>query len=136
MSFPQPERTPLNAPYWDGLARGHLLIQQCGHCQHRWLPPREACPQCLSCDVSWQEASGRGKVISWVVYHTAYHEAFEGRVPYDVTLVELEEGARLLTNIVNSDAGKRLSIDAAVTLAIEYEGELPLARFKLAKENE
>lgn len=131
MSFPQPEQTPLNAPYWQSLHEGRLLFQRCSGCQHCWLPAREACPQCLSCEVAWEESSGRGKVMSWVVYHTAYHEAFADRIPYDVTLVELEEGPRLLTNVVNSGSGRSLRIDAPVELWIEREGALALARFRL-----
>lgn len=131
MSFPQPEQTPLNAPYWQGLREGRLLFQRCRGCRHCWLPAREACPQCLSSEVAWEESSGRGKVMSWVVYHTAYHEAFASRIPYDVTLVELEEGPRLLTNVVNSDSGRSLRIDVPVELSIEREGDLALARFRL-----
>lgn len=131
MSFPEPEITPLNKPYWDGLKEGELRFQRCNSCGNRWLPARESCPKCLAVDAEWCPASGRGKILSWVVYHTAYHDAFAGRVPYDVTLVELEEGPRLLTNIVNGERGARLRIDAAVTLKIEQEGDLALARFEL-----
>jgi len=131
MSFPEPEIAPLNKPYWDGLKEGELRFQRCKSCGHCWLPARESCPKCLAADSEWRPSSGRGKILSWVVYHTAYHDAFADRVPYDVTLVELEEGPRLLTNIVNGERGAKLRIDALVNLAIEHEGELALARFKL-----
>lgn len=131
MSFPEPEITPLNQPYWDGLKQGELRYQRCKNCGNCWLPARESCPKCLAANPEWRPASGRGRVLSWVVYHTAYHDAFKNRVPYDVTLVELEEGPRLLTNIVNGECGAALHIDAPVELKIEQEGELALARFKL-----
>lgn len=131
MTFPQPEVNPVNAPYWNGLREGRLLFQHCCACNHDWLPPREACPRCLSDSIEWRQASGRGKVISWVVYHTAYDEAFKDRLPYDVTCVELDEGPRLLTNVPNSEAGRRLALGAPVELAIEHEGDLALARFRL-----
>jgi uncharacterized OB-fold protein len=131
VSFPAPDITPVSAPYWDGLKAGRLLFQRCLHCGHRWLPPREACPQCLTGGPAWEESAGRGTVVSWVVYHVAYNDAFKNRIPYDVTLVELDEGPRLLTNIVDSKAGKRLAIGAAVHLKIEREGDLALARFSL-----
>lgn len=132
MSFPQPEITPLNAPYWTGLQKGQLLFQRCSACQHAWLPAREACPKCLAPTPAWQEAAGDGVVVSWVVYHVAYDDAFRDRLPYDVTCVELSEGPRILTNVVDSHGGTRLRIGSRVRLCIEYEGDLALARFKLA----
>lgn len=131
MSFPQPDITPLSAPFWDGLKAGQLLYQQCQSCGHRWLPAREACPCCLKRDVAWQPAGGRGRIVSWVIYHVAYNDAFKHRIPYDVTLVELDEGPRLLTNIVNGDAGRKLALHAPVCLEISQEGDLAVARFKL-----
>lgn len=133
MTFPAPEITDLNRPYWDGLAAGELRHLHCKTCGHNWLPAREACPNCLAPDPVWQSASGRGRIVSWVVYHKAYHDAFADRVPYDVTLVELDEGPRLLTNVVDSDAGRALSVGARVELKIEREGDLALARFRLAR---
>ena len=130
--FPAPDITPLNRPYWDGLKEGRLRFQRCRVCDHAWLPAREACPQCLSAEAEWQDSAGRGQVVSWVVYHTAYHPAFKARLPYDVTLVELDEGPRLLTNVIDSEAGHRLALGARVALAIEQEGDLALARFKLS----
>ncbi|MCY4608396.1 MAG: OB-fold domain-containing protein [bacterium] len=134
MSFPAPETNDLNRPYWDGLAAGELRHQHCSNCGNNWLPAREACPRCLATDPVWQPASGRGRIVSWVVYHKAYHNAFADRVPYDVSLVELDEGPRLLTNIVDSDAGRALSIGALVELKIEREGDLTLARFRLVSD--
>jgi uncharacterized OB-fold protein len=127
--MPKPDVNDLSRPYWDALREGHLLIQRCD-CGHAWLPARRNCPSCLSPDVRWERASGRGRLGSWVVYHTAYHAAFEGRVPYNVSLVGLHEGPRLLTNIV--DANDALAGDAPVELKVEWEGDVALARFRLA----
>jgi uncharacterized protein len=129
MSIPLPEPTPLTKPYWDALAQGHLVYQRCRRCGHAWLPPREECPDCLHPDWEWTRASGRGHVVSWVVFHHAYHEAFKTRLPYNVSLVELEEGPRLLTNIVNTGAG--IAAGREVRLAIEEEQGFALARFAL-----
>ena len=131
MNVPTPEITDLTRPYWEGLAAGRLLFQQCAACGRNWLPPRRHCPSCLASDPLWQQAAGGGRVVSWVVYHHAYAEHLAARIPYDVTLVELDEGPRLLTNVVDSDAGRRLSIGARVSLAIEEEGGIALARFRL-----
>ena len=128
MEMPKPDVNELSRPYWDALREGHLVIQRC-NCGHAWLPARRNCPSCLSPDVRWERASGKGHLVSWVVYHTAYHAAFENRLPYNVSLVELEEGPRLLTNIV--DANENLAGDAPVELKIEWEGDVALARFRL-----
>lgn len=136
MSFPAPAITDVNRPYWTGLQEGRLRYQRCPHCANAWLPARPNCPNCLSPDPEWQDASGRAKVLSWVVYHTAYAEHLKSRIPYDVTLVELEEGPRLLTNVLDSDAGRRLVPDAAVRLVIEHEEGVAIPRFRLTNAKE
>lgn len=125
--FPVPTVTPLTMPYWNGLQEGELRHQVCGTCGNVWLPAREECPQCLSEDVSWTPSSGRGRLISWVVYRRAAHPAFVDRVPYTVAVVELEEGARLITNIVGDPS--ELRIDQPVQLQIEEENGFWLPRF-------
>jgi len=136
MSFPAPEITDVSRPYWDGLADGSLLYQHCRSCDANWLPPRSACPTCLSPNPEWRASSGAGRVVSWVVYHHAYADHLKEKVPYDVTIVELEEGPRLLTNIVNSNAGSDLGVGSKVTLTIEHEEGVALARFRLLQEGE
>ncbi|MDI6028813.1 OB-fold domain-containing protein [Corticibacterium sp. UT-5YL-CI-8] len=131
MSFPQPADTPVAKPYWEALKRGELVFQRCRHCGESWLPARESCPRCLSPENDWVKSNGRGEVVSWIVYHTAYDEAFGSRVPYDVTLVKLDEGPQLLTNVVDSEAGKRLKLGSRVRLKVESEGDVALARFQL-----
>ena len=130
MSFPLPEPTPLSQPYWDALKHGRLTFQRCRKCGHAWLPPRAECPECLASEPEWATASGKGRVISWVIYHHAYHEAFRDKLPYNVALVELDEGPRLITNIVNPEAG--IKAERPVTLKIEDEHGVALARFALA----
>ena len=84
MSFPLPEPTPLSKPYWDALGTGGSRSSAAGSVSHAWLPARAECPECLAAEWDWQTASGKGRVISWVIYHHAYHEAFKERVPYNV----------------------------------------------------
>ncbi len=119
----------LNQPYWDAIGQGKLMFQACDSCGHCWLPARAACPACLAANWRWQQAKGVGKVVSWVVYHVAHHPAFESRLPYNVALVELQEGPRLLTNILADSA--RLSAHAPVRLVIDTQADIPLAQFEL-----
>ena len=127
---PVPSVTPLTEPYWSGLAQGELRHQRCGSCSNAWLPAREECPRCLSEDVTWVASSGRGRLISWVVYHQASHPAFTDRVPYNVAVVELDEGARLITNVLGPM--EDLEIERPVVLQIEQEAGFSLPRFRLA----
>jgi uncharacterized protein len=130
MDLPKPEPTDLSRPFWGALRDGHLVFQRCAN-GHAFLPARRHCPACLQPDPQWERASGKGRLVSWVVYHTAYHPAFESRLPYNVALVELAEGPRLLTNIV--DPNEALVADAPVELKIEWEGDAALARFRLSE---
>ena len=129
--LPAPTIDDRTRPYWDGLAQGELRVQHCTVCNHDWLPARDACPACLATTFNWRRAKGRGKVISWVVYHVAYHDALKDRLPYNVALVELDEGPRLLTNIVGIKGAEGIVVGTRVELSIEMEGAIALARFRL-----
>lgn len=124
--FPQPDITDTSRPFWDGLQQGRLLMQRCEN-GHRWMPARDFCPQCLSAQHAFVEASGRATLISWVVYRTAFHDAFAHRLPYNVALVELEEGPRMITNVLADSAA--LQAGMPLMLSIGHEGELAVARF-------
>lgn len=119
----------LNKPYWQAIRQGELSFQLCRSCGHGWLPAREACPACLSTVWQWKTATGKGKIVSWVVYHVAHHPAFADRLPYNVALIELEEGPRLLSNVLNEPA--RFQHGAEVRLVIDTNAEIPLAQFEL-----
>lgn len=131
MTFPMPDITTVTRPYWTGLAEGRLPYLKCADCAHSWLPARERCPECLSDRTEWQAASGGGKIVSWVVYHTAYAPHLQDRIPYNVAIVELSEGPRLLTNILDAPDGQGLTMGATVSLVIQEEGGLHLPRFAL-----
>jgi uncharacterized OB-fold protein len=125
-SWPVPDIDDLNRPYWDAIEAGHLMFQRCVR-GHAWLPPRAQCPGCLASDWQWTQASGLATLKSWVVYHVAYHEAFRDRLPYNVSIVELDEGPRLITNVVApADA---LRAELRLRLSVEREDGVALARF-------
>lgn len=116
------------------LDEGRLTFQHCRSCGNAWLPPREECPRCWSPDWDWQAASGAATVISWVVYHTAFDKRFEDRLPYNVTLVELDEGPRMITNLVDRPAGDDL-IGRRAVVAFETDHGRSLPRFRLTGES-
>ena len=128
--MPMPTITPLNRSFWEGLDSGELRYQRCRSCDNAWLPAREECPRCLSDEVAWEVSDGRGRIVSWVVYRQAVHPAFADRVPYNVAVVELDEGPRLITNI--NAAEDQLAIELPVVVSIERESDVSVARFTLA----
>lgn len=129
MNAPAQTATDITQAYREGLASGRLMFQRCNHCANAWMPVRSECPRCLSPEYSWVAASGNAKLVSWVVYHRAFNEAFKTRVPYTVAVVELNEGPRMISNIVGSDPST-LKIEQALKLQFDHEGEVVIPRFK------
>jgi uncharacterized OB-fold protein len=128
--MPDPTDDP-SAAYWGFLEGGQFRFQHCRACANAWLPARSQCPKCWSPDWEWEDASGGGRVVSWVVFHTAFHEAFKERLPYNVAVVELEEGPRLITNLTNLQDAPGDVTDKPVRLVIERDMDRALPRFRL-----
>lgn len=95
-----PVLTAESREFWEGCRRRELVIQRCRQCATFRHYPRPMCPRCNSTETEWVKVSGRGKLYSWTVVHHPVHPAF-AEVPYIVAIVELEEGVRLITNIVD-----------------------------------
>jgi uncharacterized OB-fold protein len=92
----------LATPYREGILRKELLVQRCGVCGRSQLPPLYRCAECGSDQqLNWISASGRGTVVSFTLLHRAPGPEFEKRLPYIYALVELEEGPRIVTNLVH-----------------------------------
>jgi uncharacterized OB-fold protein len=89
--------------FWEGTANEELRVQVCGACGHRQLPGGPCCRECLSQDLTWQKASGRGTVHSFSVVHRALHPAFAAQVPYVLADIQLEEGPVLTSNVTDID---------------------------------
>ena len=117
--------------YWRALAHGAHEFQRCNTCTAAWLPAREECPACWSSQWTWERASGRGRIVSWVIFHTAFHAAFAKRLPYNVAVVELAEGPRLYTNIVNLGDHQGDVTDRSVSLVIEHDHDRAVPRFRI-----
>ena len=108
MQFPDPaQRWPvpeaISTRYIEGMQEHRVVVQHCEACD-TWLPPGEwRCGVCGVAEPTWREASGRGAVHTFSVVHRAFHPVFEALVPYVVAVVELEEGPRLMTNLVGCE---------------------------------
>lgn len=114
---PLPQPTPETQHFWDGLQDGELRLQRCAACAHVYYPPRPFCPDCSSREVEVFNASGKGKLASYVINHRP-HPAWDA--PYSIAIVELEEGPRMATNIVNCpQTPEALAIDMPVEIVFE-----------------
>lgn len=123
---PYPEPDGETQPFWDAIAEGRLRIQRCRSCGRYVFYPRSVCPHCMAADLEWTDVSGRGAVHAYTVVHRAA-PGFAEDAPYVVALVELEEGPRMLTRLLDvtpSDA----AIGMRVEVAIEGEPRLPYFR--------
>jgi uncharacterized protein len=92
------------------------------------LPARDFCPNCLSDQFKYVNAAGRAKLLSWVVYNSAMNDAFKEQVPYNVALVQLEEGPKMMTNILAPN--DELKADMDLQLEIVNQDNFKLAKFK------
>jgi uncharacterized OB-fold protein len=127
-----PRPTPETQPFWDGCARGELLVQRCRACERWYFPPRPFCPRCWSDDVEWRAVSGRGTLHSYVINHRPA-PGFEADTPYAIAVVQLEEGPRLLSNVLGiENTPERLVLDMPLEVTFEPRGDLHLPQFQPA----
>ena len=123
---PLPQPDALTAPFWEACRRKVLEVSACADCGHRFLPPGPCCPHCWSSRLAPQEVSGRGRVFSFAVYRRTYHPGMPA--PYVVALVELDEGPRLISNIVGCEL-EEVAVDMPVQVRFEAAGDFMLPRF-------
>ena len=127
---PLPRATEDSAPYWDAAQRGELRMQRCSDCGHTRFPPSLLCARCLSARHEWGRLSGRGTVFSWIIVHQSQHPAFNADTPYNVTIVELEEGPRLHTTLVDC-ANDQIRIGMPVEVVFDrVADDVTLPRFR------
>ncbi|MCU1455326.1 MAG: putative nucleic-acid-binding protein containing a Zn-ribbon [Acidimicrobiales bacterium] len=96
----EPPVAPASAPFWDASREQRLVLQWCRDCERPIHYPREACPRCLGTELEFRPASGRGVVYAASVMPKPGNASMAGREPYVVALVDLEEGVRMLSNVV------------------------------------
>jgi uncharacterized OB-fold protein len=118
--------------FWRGCKAHELRFQKCKACGHVRWPASLICPSCHSKDADRVVASGKGTIFTFAVYHVAFHPAFSNDLPYVVADVELEEGPRLVTNIIDCSVDK-VECDLPVVVAWEkITEEFTLPKFRPA----
>lgn len=125
--------------FWEGTLAGELRVQVCGACGNRQLPGGPCCASCLSQDLSWQPASGRGTVFSFTIVRHVFHPAFAERVPYALADIALEEGPVLTSNVTGCPVedvriGMPVEVWFGEQLEDAFHAPLRLPRFRPAEE--
>jgi uncharacterized OB-fold protein len=125
--MPQPALDPWNRPFWDACAQGKLVFQQCRKTKKAWFPPSPVSPFDLSAGWDWIESKGEGEVLSWVVFHQKYFAGFADRLPYNVAMIKLDNGAVILSNI---DApNEEIQVGRRVAVKFEQRGAVTVPIF-------
>lgn len=106
-----------SAPFFEGAARGTLMLQRCTNCGDHHFPITEVCTNCLETAMEWVGASGDGTLFTFGVMHHLYHPSFKDELPYNVSVVELAEGPRMNAHV---DApNEELEVGMALQVAFD-----------------
>ena len=127
---PIPIPDEASQPFFDAAREHRLAVQHCTNCDtYRW-PVWDHCFHCWSTDWEWKDVSGRGTVYTWALMHQLYQEGFKDDLPYVLAVVELDEGPRVRTNVVDVDHGQMaVGMRVEVTFRdINAEVSLPVFR--------
>ena len=132
-SKPLPVIDEQTRPFWDAAKAGKLILPRCNHCGtfHTYFEPW--CNKCGGEGVHFEELSGRGKIWANCRFHKAYYPGFEDSMPYNVAMVELDEGPHLMTNIVGLPTGALDEMPLGMEVEAVFDAvtpEVTLVKFK------
>ncbi len=113
-----PAPTPATAPFFDGAREGKLRLQCCAACDTWAYPLRERCQSCGATEMTWRDASGAGTLYSFGLLRRVYHPRHEGRLPLILAEVNIAEGIRLSTNLVEIEPA---DIRIGMMLMVDFE---------------
>ena len=130
---PIPVPTPETQFFWDKCKEHELWLQRCQSCRHAFFYPRLHCPQCLSDDVPGFRASGKGTLWTYMINHRAV-PGFEDDAPYAIAIIQLEEGPRMMSNIVEiENTPENLVLDMPLEVVFEdATEEISIPKFRPA----
>ena len=119
---PVPDPDDASAPFWEACAEHRLVIQKCSTCNAFRHPPRPMCPRCRSFGHTFEPASGRARIWSWVIAHPPVLPVFQDVAPYPVIVAELDEGVRMIGRLLDADKDS-IAMDQEVV--VEWEDVEP-----------
>lgn len=117
-AYPAPAPTPDSAPFWAAARKGRLILQYCPACDRYQHYPRAFCTTCLSDAIEWRTSAGLGVIHSFTICHLPAHPAFADRLPYAMAFVDLDEGVRMLGQVIGTAA-----IGARVRTGFEHRAD-------------
>lgn len=131
---PVPRPDEASRPFYDATLRGELVLQRCTTCG-RWMwPVRVRCIECFADGLEWAPAQGTGTLYSFTLVHQVFHPGFAGEIPYNVAMVDLTEGVRVITNVVGV-ANDALEVGMPLVATFErISDELALPKFEPSDE--
>ena len=129
---PLPKTNELDTKeFWEGTKEKEFRYQQCDSCDTIVFYPRRHCTGCTSGTLQWKVSVGKGTVYTYSVVRQSYHPFFRNMVPYTVAWIDMDEGPRILSNVVGvDDPANDVSIGQAVQLEWEEHEELNIPLFK------
>lgn len=127
---PLPTISDDNRGFWEACKNNELHMQKCANCGHVRYPIGPVCTECLSDQFNWQKLSGKGEIFNYIIIHQKYNPAFE--VPYNVIMVQLDEGPRMFSNLVGVE-NDNIKIGQRVEAVFEKAtDEIFIPKFKLS----
>jgi uncharacterized protein len=125
-----PTANEFTQAFWDACKEQRLLVRRCHACGEASYPPRPACPRCWSDDVVWEDASGRGVLTTFSVVRANDMAAFRESLPYVPAIVQLAEGPRMMTTLVDSDPAA-VVCDATVEVVFVHRADWSFPAFRV-----
>jgi len=101
--LPRPLSPEVTRPFWEAARRHELVMPRCMTCDHLFFYPRSECPRCLSDQLEWMRASGRGRLHTYTIVYQPANAAFRDDTPHIYAVVQLDEGPRMVSNVVQCD---------------------------------
>ncbi|MBI2863255.1 MAG: OB-fold domain-containing protein [Chloroflexi bacterium] len=130
--LPAPLHRELTKPFWEAAQRHELIIPRCKRCGEFFWYPRELCPHCLSFDWEWQRVQGKGRVYTFTIVRQPQYPAFNADVPYVFAIIQLNEGIRMVSNVVGCPV-EEVKVDMPVEVTFDdVTPECTLFKFKPA----
>ena len=129
-TLPLPLLTTLSKVFWDGCKENKLLYQHCRDCGEVIFFPKYLCPGCMGHNLEWLEAKGKGKIDTFTVTYEGAPPAFMGVTPYAVAIIRMDEGYRMMSNIVDCDFDE-LECEMPVEVVFQpVTAEITLPKFR------
>ncbi|MBI2863092.1 MAG: Zn-ribbon domain-containing OB-fold protein [Chloroflexi bacterium] len=130
---PLPVPDERSKPFFEGAKRHELVLQKCKSCGAVLWPVKFRCDSCLNTELEWAKVSGKGKLYTFAIMHQVFHPGFADKVPYNIAVVELDEGLRVTTNVVGcSNSELRADMPLEVTFE-DLSEKVTIPKFKPAE---